>query len=194
MNLNLMKGVAEIINRLGLEAQGLSHHAIQMLAEWKIAGKHQAVVKPSWDDYFLQLADDAADRSCDAQFHAGAVIVDRNHHIMSVGYNGFMAGIEDEWLPNIRPEKYPWMLHAELNAILNCEHKPRGATIYTNGHPCLHCFQCIVQAGISQVVFNTIRKATMIDEEADAKLEIAKWLARKKVTVREHNYKGKSNG
>lgn len=176
------------------EAKGhLSPRAMIMLMDF-VANKHHAIERPQWDDFFLQLANDVSDRSSDAQFHAGAVIVDRDHHILGVGYNGFMAGVDDEFLPNIRPEKYDWMLHAELNAIFNCEHKPRGAIIYTNGHPCLHCFQSIVQSGISEVVFNTIQKATMINEEADAKLEIAKWLARNKVVVREHYYKGKHSG
>lgn len=187
--------VEAVLNHIAVESDPtLSDPAKDLIIRWLVTNKHQPVDRPSWDELWLQLADDVSDRSIDAQSHVGAVIVNRNNHILAVGYNGFMCGIEDHYLPNVRPQKYPWMLHAELNAILNCEHKPRGAVLYCTCHPCLHCFQAIVQSGISEVVYNTIRKATMVDEEMQTQLEIAKWLARKKVTVREHYYKGKEHG
>lgn len=165
----------------------LSQDAISMMVSWVENHKYQNLDRPDWDSFFLKLVDDVAERSGDAQFHAGAIIVDNRHNILSVGYNGHVADIEDKWLPNMRPEKYDFMLHAELNAILNCEHRPRGATIYTNGHPCLHCYQCCVQAGIVEIVCTDEKKATMIDKQMDAKLEIMKWLTRHKTTVRYAN-------
>ena len=140
----------------------------------------------------MTIAHDAATRSTDAQTSHGAVIVDGSHRILGIGYNGFMAGVDDSWLPNTRPDKYPWMLHAELNAILNCEHKPRGAIIYVTGYPCLHCFQCIEQVGIKEVIYNSACDSVMIDENMQTDLEIAKWLAKDKVKVRDHYYQRKN--
>lgn len=190
MNLELLKETAEIISRLGTGAVTLSQRAIAKLATWKASKSHQQVERPNWDDFFLNLANEVSKRSSDAQTANGAVIVDNTRHILGMGYNGFMGGVDDSWLPNTRPDKYDWMLHAELNAILNCEHKPRGATIYVTGHPCLHCFQCIVQVGIREVVYNSNKQIVMLDDEMNTKLEIAKWLARDKVIVRDHCYKG----
>jgi len=186
MNLELLTEVAATIRQLGSSAANLSASAINKLALWKKNSSHQAIARPGWDDFFLSIAYDVAQRSNDAQTGHGAVIVDSSHHILGVGYNGFMGGIDDSWLPNIRPDKYDWMLHAELNAILNCEHKPKGAAIYVTGHPCLHCFQCIVQVGIKEIVYDSTHGAVMVNDEMMAKLEIAKWLTRDKVKIREH--------
>jgi dCMP deaminase len=193
MNLEMMKAAADILKKLGTGAVTLSHGAISKLAAWKTSNSHEAISRPNWDLFFLKIAHDIATRSNDAQTHHGAVIVDSSRHILGVGYNGFMGGIDDSWLPNTRPDKYDWMLHAELNAILNCEHKPRGATIYVTGHPCLHCFQCIAQVGIKEVVYDSTHGAVMVNDEMMIKLEIAKWLVRDKVFVRDFDYKGQSN-
>ena len=58
------------------------------------------------------------------------------------------------------------MIHSELNALLNAETSVVGATIYITGHPCLHCYQCLLQARISMIVFDAReeRNAVMIDE------------------------------
>jgi len=167
----------------------LSSRAVQKLTQWIQSGSHEEFERPDWDNFFVGLAHDVSTRSNDAQTANGAVIIDSSRHILGVGYNGFMAGIDDSWLPNVRPDKYDWMLHAELNAIFNCEHKPRGATIYVTGHPCLHCFQCIVQVGIQEIVYDSSKQIIMIDKEMTAKLEIAKWLARDRVKVRDHCYR-----
>ena len=58
-----------------------------------------------------------AQRSHDAQTQHGCVITDANHRIVGVGYNGFPRGLDDSSLPTTRPEKYHWMIHAEINAL-----------------------------------------------------------------------------
>lgn len=160
---------------------------------WKYDNGHVDICRPSWDEFFLKIAYDVSERSSDSQTHCGAVIVDSSHHILSVGYNGFIADIDDSWLPNTRPDKYPWMIHAEINAILNCEHRPRGATIYVTGHPCLACYQYICQAGISKIVYDINHSIVMVDDKMKEDLEIIKYLTRHKVEPIGINYTRKTN-
>jgi len=149
--------------------------------------------RPSWDELFLQVAHDVSKRSPDSQTQIGAVIVDTNHHILSVGYNGWMPGIDDTLIPNTRPGKYPWSIHAEMNAILNCEHKPRGATLYCTCRPCVAwdrypgCIQFCAAAGLAEVVYNE-NSATDMSKGDDVDWEVVTWLLRDKLTVRGVNF------
>jgi len=116
---------------------------------------YQEIKRPTWDEYFLQMADLVSARSHDVQTQHGAVIVGPNYEVLSTGYNGFVRDIDDTQLPNTRPDKYTWMIHAEHNAIINCARngiKLRGSTIYVTGPPCIYCLQYIYQAGIIRIV------------------------------------------
>ena len=79
----------------------------------------------SWDEYFMGVALLAAMRSKDPNTQVGACIVDGNNRILSTGYNGFPHGCSDDEFPWDREgedqncTKYPFVVHAELNAILN---------------------------------------------------------------------------
>ena len=78
----------------------------------------------SWDEYFMGLAHLSALRSKDPNTKVGAAIVDDNHRVVSVGYNGFPKGCSDEVFPwgrdgDTLDSKYAFVVHAELNAILN---------------------------------------------------------------------------
>ena len=78
----------------------------------------------SWDEYFMGVALLAARRSKDPSTQVGACIVDDDNRILSTGYNGFPYGCSDEEYPWAREgdsndTKYPYVVHAELNAILN---------------------------------------------------------------------------
>ena len=123
----------------------------------------------SWDDYFMAVASLSAYRSKDPYHPTGACIVDSSNRIIGTGYNGFPAGCSDDILPWIRPsnssetptEVTPWlhtptpyMVHAEVNAILNkCSHDCHGARIYTRHFPCNECAKVIIQSRISEVVY-----------------------------------------
>ena len=79
----------------------------------------------SWDEYFMGIAILSSYRSKDPNTQVGACIVNNNNRIMSMGYNGFPAGCSDDEFPWERQgcdydTKYPYVCHAELNAILNC--------------------------------------------------------------------------
>jgi dCMP deaminase len=111
--------------------------------------------RPSWDKYFLDIADMVATRSKDPRTKVGAVLV-RDRRIIGTGYNGFPSGVQDwhesRWEP---PEKYVWVAHAERNAIDMCARDgvaTKGATLYVTLPPCNECAKSIIQCGISTVV------------------------------------------
>ena len=111
----------------------------------------------SWDEYFMGVALLAARRSTDPNSQVGACIVDPDNIILSTGYNGFPKGCSDDEYPWEREgadTKYPFVVHAELNAILNSQGKSlRGAKIYVALFPCNECAKAIIQCGISEVIY-----------------------------------------
>ncbi len=118
----------------------------------------------SWDHIFMQEATLWSRRSHDTQTQCGCVIV-RDKTIISTGYNGFIRDIDDNSLPNKRPEKYPFMIHAEANAIYNAVRLGRstlGSTIYITAPPCLGCLQMLYQCGIKNVIYSDISEPKMV--------------------------------
>lgn len=109
------------------------------------------IVRPSFVDYFLGLAVLASKRSHDMQTQHGCVITDAQNRILSIGYNGFARGMRDEELPNLRPKKYTWMLHAERNALANCFIRPDGGIAYVTGQCCLDCGMALWEHGIKKI-------------------------------------------
>ena len=111
----------------------------------------------SWDEFFMGVAVLAAKRSKDPNTQVGACIVDENNVIISTGYNGFPIGCSDDEFPWDREgeiTKYPFVVHAELNAVLNASGKSmRGAKIYVALFPCNECAKAIIQSGIKEVVY-----------------------------------------
>ncbi|TRO55592.1 CMP deaminase [Candidatus Bathyarchaeota archaeon] len=109
-----------------------------------------------WDARFIELARHIAEWSKDRSTKVGAVIVDDNRVVISMGYNGFPRGIDDtveEY--HERPAKYKWTEHAERNAIFNAVRQgvsTMGCTIYLPWFPCMDCARAIAQAGITKVV------------------------------------------
>jgi len=112
----------------------------------------------SWDQYFMGIALLSAKRSKDPNTQVGACIVNPQHRIVGLGYNGFPAGCSDDDLPWAREgdfldTKYPYVVHAELNAILNSIQKLDGCTIYVALFPCNECAKAIIQSGIKEIVY-----------------------------------------
>ena len=111
----------------------------------------------TWDEYFMGVALLAAMRSKDPNTQVGACIVDKNHVILSTGYNGFPKGCSDDVFPWERTgedTKYTYVVHAELNAILNSGGKDlRDSVLYVSLFPCNECAKAIIQSGISEVVY-----------------------------------------
>ncbi len=114
----------------------------------------------SWDEYFMGVALLAAARSKDPSTQVGACIVDEENRIVSTGYNGFPYGCSDDEYPwaregeTMQDTKYAYVVHAELNAILNARGRNvAGTRIYVALFPCNECAKAIIQAGVREVVY-----------------------------------------
>lgn len=101
----------------------------------------------------IDICQIAAKQSKDSDTQVGAVLFDGDNPV-SIGYNGIARGVKDlPWRLN-RPEKYNWMVHAEMNCITNAARngvKTLGTTLYVNRYPCLSCASAIVNAGIKKI-------------------------------------------
>lgn len=112
--------------------------------------------RPSFESIFLSMAKEVSLRSHDAQTKIGCVLVRDNIPLM-MGYNGFPRDIDDSVLPNTRPYKYPFMRHAEENAIINCAREgisTKGAEAFITAMPCNECLQRLWQADIKKVYYS----------------------------------------
>lgn len=112
----------------------------------------------SWDEYFMGVAMLSAYRSKDPSTKVGACIVNEENRIVGVGYNGFPAGCDDNDLPwgregSFLETKYPYVCHAELNAILNSSINLKNSRIYVALFPCNECAKAIIQSGIREVIY-----------------------------------------
>jgi len=111
----------------------------------------------NWDDYFMSVAYISSLRSKDPRTQVGACIVDKNHRIISTGYNGMPNNCNDSEMPWESKEglegKYLYVVHSELNAILYAKNDLNGCILYSTLFPCNECSKTIVQSGISEVVY-----------------------------------------
>jgi dCMP deaminase len=109
--------------------------------------------RQKWDRRFLKMAALISTWSKDPSTKCGAVIVDYQHRIISMGYNGFARGVSDSTASlAVREDKYE-MIHAETNAVLFARQDLNGCTIYTHPfQPCSRCAAVLIQAGIERVV------------------------------------------
>ena len=148
----------------------LSEKSVQYLESVK--NKIGKVEKPSWDEYFIQMAILASTRSSDAQTKHGCVITDKKHRVLGIGYNSFPVGMPDDVLPNMRPEKYKWMVHAERNALANCTLRPDDGVAYITGPPCLDCAKSLYQEGIRHFVCIDGHGTYLMDDEDECVFEI----------------------
>jgi dCMP deaminase len=121
--------------------------------------------RPSWDEYFMQMAELAATRSTCLRRHVGAVIV-QDRHVVATGYNGAPRGIihcgerggclrEKLNVPSGERHELCMGLHAEQNAIIQAAtlgQSVEGATIYVTHQPCVICAKMIINAGVRRIV------------------------------------------
>ncbi|XP_029950162.1 deoxycytidylate deaminase-like isoform X4 [Salarias fasciatus] len=113
-----------------------------------------------WPEYFMAVAFLSAQRSKDPSSQVGACIVNPENKIVGIGYNGMPNGCDDDLLPWSRTAddrldtKYPYVCHAELNAIMNKNSADvKGCTMYVALFPCNECAKLIIQAGLKEVVY-----------------------------------------
>jgi dCMP deaminase len=122
---------------------------------------------PTWDDYFMAMCFIVASRSKDPSTQHGALVVDEKHRIQGTGYNGTPALIADNDIDWSRPDaastdplkragKYPFIVHAEQNALDNCHGYPNvlhNSVIYVTGPPCSECTKRIASKAIKKIIF-----------------------------------------
>ena len=106
-----------------------------------------------WERRFLALAQHIAQWSKDPSTQVGAVIVDADKRVVGMGYNGFPRGVYDtQFRYEDREEKYPRVIHAEMNAILNATHSVKDCALFSWPlNTCARCAGMIIQAGICTV-------------------------------------------
>jgi len=114
----------------------------------------------SWDEYFMGMAHLSALRSKDPNTQVGACIIDKDKKVVSIGYNGMPRGCNDNDFPWAREggfldTKYAFVVHAELNAILNSPRSVNGCTIYVSLFPCNECAKAIIQSGIREIIYDS---------------------------------------
>lgn len=113
----------------------------------------------NWDEYFMGIALLSAQRSKDPNSQVGACIVSPDNKILSIGYNGFPIGCSDDEISweregDFQNTKYPYVCHAELNAILNYTGTTlKESKIYVALFPCNECAKAIIQSGIKEVIY-----------------------------------------
>lgn len=124
----------------------------------------------SWDEMFLEVAKVVAKRSKDPHTKVGAVLVDKHHHILSIGYNAEPRGFKYKFDWTTR-EKYQYVIHAEMNAIANAAtitSNFENSTMYLTLSPCCQCMKFLIQYGVKTIYY--------IDEYHD--IEDAKFIAK----------------
>lgn len=145
-------------------------------------------------EMYMQLAATVARRSHDAQTQVGAVLINNsNGSVISMGYNGFLRGANDKKLPNTRPDKYQYMIHAEENLIANSAKNGismDNCTVYCTMSPCARCMRLLFQSGITRVVFrNKYKDFDSLLEQQDINLTLTK--TPEKYTVIEYTARNK---
>ena len=107
-----------------------------------------------WDRRFLIIADHIANWSKDPSTKVGCIIVGPDREIRATGYNGFPRGVKDDGRLDDRDQKYPLIVHAEENAVMNAARVGvplKGCTVYVTFHPCTRCARSLIQAGVVKV-------------------------------------------
>ena len=130
----------------------------------------------SWDEYFMGVALLSAKRSKDPATQVGACIVNPDNRIIGIGYNGFPKGCSDDVFPwgktdeNELNNKYPYVVHAEANAILNSTKELKGARVYVTLFPCNECAKLLIQSGISEVIYLSDKHSDSVSNVASKRM------------------------
>ena len=123
----------------------------------------------------MSLAHLSAVRSKDPSTQVGAVIVDSNNKVVGLGYNGFPRGCDDKEFPWEREgefldTKYAYVVHAELNAILNANKLIDNCRLYVSLFPCNECSKAIIQSGIKEIIYESDKYKDLNQFKASKKM------------------------
>jgi len=132
--------------------------------------------RPSWDDYFMKIAEEVSTRSTCLRRHVGAVVV-KDRRILATGYNGAPQGIrhcgevgclrEEQGVPSGEKHELCRGLHAEQNAVIQAALHGvsiAGSTIYSTHKPCSLCAKILINAGIRKILFSDGYSDRLADE------------------------------
>ncbi len=107
----------------------------------------------TWEEFFINQTLLVALRSPDPSTKCGAIIVSPDNRVIASGYNGLPRGMSNDIDWENKDLKLGYIVHAELNALLNCQESVRGCTMYVNWHPCHECAKAIIQSGIQRLCY-----------------------------------------
>jgi len=112
--------------------------------------------KPTKSETDMTVAETVSERSHDSETKVGAVLVKNDSGaIVATGYNGFVRGAPDDELPTTRPEKYPYMIHAEENIISQCARygvSMDDCKLISTMSPCVKCMRLLWQSGVTHII------------------------------------------
>lgn len=130
----------------------------------------------SWDEYFMGVAVLSSKRSKDPNTNVGACIVNKKNRIVGIGYNGMPYGCDDNEFPwgNDKSDflncKYPYVVHAEPNAILNSTCPLDDCKLYVTLFPCNECAKLIIQSGIKEIIYMSDKYNGSLENKASKRM------------------------
>ena len=147
----------------------------------------------TWDQYFMGVAKLSALRSKDPSTQVGACIVNNDLRIVGIGYNGMPSGAKDDEFPwgnmgEYLDTKYPYVVHAEANAILNATQSLKGASIFVTLFPCNECTKLIIQSGIKEIVYESDKYEHTKEHQAAVKMLKAAGVSYRQIKAGELTY------
>jgi dCMP deaminase len=147
----------------------------------------------SWDQYFMGVAKLSTMRSKDPSTQVGACIINTDKRIVGIGYNGLPTGCDDHAFPwnntgEFTETKYPYVVHAEANAILNATQNLKNSTIYVTLFPCNECAKLIIQSGIKEIVYESNKYQDSKEHQAAIKMLKASHVSYRQIEVGNLNY------
>ncbi len=145
-------------------------------------------MRPSWDEYFMRITQEVAQRSTCLRRQVGAILV-KDKHILATGYNGAPTGLphceevgclrERRGIPSGERAELCRGLHAEQNAIIQAAvHgvQIRGSTLYSTTQPCILCAKMLINAGVVRIVYQGPYPDELARQMMDeAGLELIRW-------------------
>lgn len=135
------------------------------------SSKSDGNIRPSWDEYYIDMAFYISQKSLDPHTKHGCIVVDEEHTPLSMGFNSPPRGCIDNNMPLTRPSKYMVFLHSEENAIINAARSGvslKGSTFYITGFPCARCFRGILNVGAIKIVYGPVNSNCISDEDKEA--------------------------
>jgi deoxycytidylate deaminase len=155
----------------------INEHYLKAVRELRYSHPMVLPDRPSVEDVMFSLAFDVSKRSPDPQTNVGCVITTSDFRVLSTGYNGYPRDIDYSLLPNTRPDKYRWMMHAERNALAWCQTRPEDGIAFLTHQSCFDCLTALWQHGI-KTVYEVDCSTGVMDERVKEERDLFIYLSR----------------